>query len=68
MPDVRQGPLRNVDMTLNKYIRFKEGVRVAIQGRAYNIFNQVTFTGPSVISVNQANFGSAGGARGAARR
>ncbi len=68
LPNVRQGLLRNVDVTLSKAIFPREGLRFQLQGRAYNIFNQTTFTGPSVLDVTSANFGSAGGTRDSSRR
>ncbi|MBI4902484.1 MAG: carboxypeptidase regulatory-like domain-containing protein [Acidobacteria bacterium] len=69
LPNVRQGPLRNVDVTIAKSIRvYKERIRFSLQGRAYNVFNQTTFSGPSILDVTAANFGSAGGTRDAARR
>jgi hypothetical protein len=61
LPDVRGGFLRTWDVTLSKRIRITERVAFNLQGKAYNVLNQVTFAGPSVITVNSANFGSAGG-------
>ena len=61
LPDVRQGFLRDWDLTLMKNIRINERWRFALQGKFYNLLNQVTFAGPGVITVGSANFGSAGG-------
>lgn len=68
LPNIREGNLRNVDLTLTKSFRVWERWNVAVQGRAYNLLNQVTFNGPSVTSVTAANFGSAGGTRDNSRR
>jgi hypothetical protein len=38
-----------------------------LQAKFYNLLNQVTFAGPSVVTVGSANFGSAGGVNQAAR-
>ena len=67
LPDVRQGRLRNWDLTMTKSVRINERFKFALQGKFYNILNQVTFAGPSVISVTSANFGSAGGVNGSPR-
>lgn len=64
LPDVRQGFLRNWDLTLTKNIRITERVKFGLQGKFYNVLNQVTFAGPSAVTVNGANFGSAGGVNG----
>ena len=45
-----------------------ERIRLSLQLRAFNMLNQVSFGGPSVITVGQANFGSAGGVVDNARR
>ncbi len=68
LPDVRGGFTRNWDLTLAKRIRINERFAFAMEGRFYNLLNQVTFAGPSIISVNQANFGSAGGVASDPRR
>ncbi len=61
LPDVRQGRPRSWDLTMTKNVKITERFRMSLQGKFYNILNQVTFAGPSVISVNSNNFGSAGG-------
>src|SRR5260370_10275219 len=61
LPNVRQGFLRNWDLTLNKNIQVNERVSFRLEGKFYNLLNQVTFAGPSAITVNGNNFGSAGG-------
>ena len=61
LPDVRQGNLRNWDLTMTKNVKITERMKFALQGKFYNILNQVTFAGPSVITVGSANFGSEGG-------
>lgn len=61
LSDVRQGNLRNWDLTMTKNVKITERMKFALQGKFYNILNQVTFAGPSVITVGSANFGSAGG-------
>ena len=68
LPDVRGGFTRNADVTMSKKIRIRERVNLAVEGRFYNVFNQVTFAGPSVVTVNSANFGSAGGVSSDPRR
>ncbi len=68
LPNVREGNLRQVDMTLSKSLAITEKIRASLQGRAFNVFNQVTFAGPSITTVNSANFGSAGGTLDNARR
>ena len=61
LPDVRQGFQRNWDVNLSKGIRINERIKFALQAKFYNVLNQVTFAGPSVLTVGSANFGSAGG-------
>ena len=68
LPDVRGGFTRNLDVTMAKKIRIREKWSMALEGRFYNVLNQVTFAGPSVITVNSANFGSAGGVASDPRR
>ena len=68
LPDVRGGFTRNWDVTMSKKIRIHERYSVALEGRFYNVLNQVTFAGPSVVTVNSANFGSAGGVSSDPRR
>lgn len=68
LPDVRGGFTRNLDVTMSKKIRLREKWMMAVEGRFYNVLNQVTFAGPSVITVNSANFGSAGGVSSDPRR
>lgn len=68
LPDVRGGFTRNWDLTLSKKIAINDRFKFALEGRFFNVLNQVTFAGPSVISVNQANFGSAGGVSSDPRR
>jgi hypothetical protein len=60
LPDVRAGFLRNWDMTLTKNVRITEQVKFGLQAKFYNLLNQVTFAGASVLTVGSANFGSAG--------
>ncbi len=68
LPNVRAGWYRNMDTTVNKSVQINERFRLRIEGHFFNLLNQVTFTGPSVITVTSANFGSAGGTRDNARR
>lgn len=68
LPNIREGWLRSSDVNLQKSIIVNDRIRVSLQLRAFNVLNQVTFAGPSVISANQANFGSAGGVMDNARR
>jgi hypothetical protein len=68
LPNIREGWLRSTDVNLQKSVFITDKIRMSLQLRAFNVFNQVTFGGPSVISVNQANFGSAGGVVDNARR
>lgn len=55
-------------MNLQKSVFVTERIRMSLQLRAFNVLNQVSFGGPSVITVGQANFGSAGGVIDNARR
>ncbi len=68
LPNIREGWLRSTDVNLQKSILLRDRIRLSLQLRAFNLFNQVTFNGPSVIGANQANFGSAGGVQDNARR
>ncbi len=68
LPNVREGWLRTTDVNLQKSFALGERFRASLQLRAFNVFNQVSFAGPSVITVGQANFGSAGGVVDNARR
>lgn len=68
LPNVREGWLRTTDVNLQKSVMVTERVRLSLQLRAFNVLNQVSFGGPSVITVGQANFGSAGGVVDNARR
>jgi len=68
LPNVREGWLRTTDVNLQKSVVLGERFRASLQLRAFNVFNQVSFGGPSVITVGQANFGSAGGVVDNARR
>ncbi len=68
LPNIRQGNLYNMDVTVNKSLKIYERFRFSLQGHFFNILNHATFTGPSVISVTSANFGSAGGTLDNARR
>ncbi len=61
LPNIRAGFFRNWDLTAKKKIAITERVNFALEAQFYNILNQVTFSGPSVTTVNSANFGSAGG-------
>jgi hypothetical protein len=67
LPDVRQGFLRNWDLTLTKNVRINDRMRFGLQAKFYNLLNQVTFAGPSVITVGSSNFGSAGGVNSSPR-
>jgi hypothetical protein len=67
LPDIRAGFLRNWDLTLTKNVAITERVKFGLQAKFYNLLNQVTFAGPSVVTVGSANFGSAGGVNQAAR-
>jgi hypothetical protein len=68
LPNVRGAWYRNMDTTLVKSLQINERFRFRLEGHFFNLLNQVTMTGPSVITVTSANFGSAGGARDNARR
>jgi len=68
LPNIREGWLRTTDVNLQKSVLYRDRYRLSLQLRGFNVFNQVTFNGPSVIAVNQANFGSAGGVQDNARR
>lgn len=68
LPNIREGWLRVTDVNLQKSVFLTERLRMSLQLRAYNVMNQVSFNGPSVITVGQANFGSAGGVVDNARR
>lgn len=68
LPNVRGAWYRNMDTTVVKSVRVNERFRLRLEGHFFNLLNQVTFTGPSVITVTSANFGSAGGTRDNARR
>lgn len=68
LPNVREGWLRSTDVNLQKSVFLTEKLRMSLQLRAFNVLNQVSFSGPSVITVGQANFGSAGGVVGNERR
>jgi hypothetical protein len=68
MPNIREGWLRNTDANLQKSVFITDKLRLSLQLRAFNVLNQVTFSGPSIITVGQANFGSAGGVVGNERR
>lgn len=68
LPNIREGWLRSTDANLQKSVFVTEKLRMSLQLRAFNLFNQVSFAGPSVITVGQANFGSAGGVVDNARR
>lgn len=67
-PNIREGNLRNTDVTVQKALRIVERYRIQIRGGFFNIFNQVTFNGPSVIDPTRPNFGSAGGTQDNSRR
>lgn len=67
LPDVRAGFLRNWDLTLTKNVLITERVKFGLQAKFYNLLNQVTFAGPSVLTVGSASFGSGGGVNQAAR-
>jgi len=58
LPNIRGGFTRNWDLSLDKKIRITERVRFVLEGRFFNVLNQVTFAGPSVTTINSANFGS----------
>lgn len=68
LPNVREGWLKSTDVNFQKSVYVTEKIRLSLQLRAFNVFNQVSFAGPSVITVGQANFGSAGGVVDNARR
>ncbi|MDQ2944947.1 MAG: hypothetical protein M3Y27_03240, partial [Acidobacteriota bacterium] len=65
LPNIRAGFLRNWDLSATKKIAITEHIKFALEAQFYNVLNQVTFGGPSVTTVNSANFGSAGGISGA---
>ena len=68
LPNIREGWLRSVDANLQKSVFLTERIRLSLQLRAFNVGNQVSFAGPSIITAGQANFGSAGGIVDNARR
>ena len=68
LPNIREGWLRSSDVNLQKSVLITERVRISLQLRAVNVLNQVSFGGPSVITVGQANSGSAGSVVDNARR
>lgn len=68
LPDVRGGSPINWDLSLDKKFKIYERLTFALHGSFFNFLNQVYMSGPSVISVNQANFGSAGGVGSLPRR
>ena len=51
----------------DKVVRINERAKFGLQAKFYNALNQVTFAGPSVITVGNANFGSAGGVNSSPR-
>ncbi len=68
LPSVRQDYTRNWDLSVDKKIRVTEKLSATLQGRFFNVLNQVYFAGPSVTAVNAANFGSTTGVNSAPRR
>lgn len=68
LPNIREGWLRATDVNLQKSVFLTDKIRMSLQLRAFNVLNQVSFGGPSVITVGQANFGSAGGVVDNSRR
>lgn len=67
LPNVRGGRINNTDATIGKSITIKEGMRFHLQGRFFNLFNQVRFTGLSLANVSTANFGTASSPAGSPR-
>jgi hypothetical protein len=47
----------NSDMTLSKVIKISEGQRVQLRAEAFNVFNNVNFTNPSLALTSSATFG-----------
>ncbi|MBI5085766.1 MAG: hypothetical protein HZB13_14350, partial [Acidobacteria bacterium] len=68
LPGLRQDWTRNWDLSLDKRLKLAERLNLTLQGRFFNILNQVYFAGPSVTTVNSANFGSTTGVNSAPRR
>ena len=68
LPSVRQDFTRNWDLSVDKKVRLLEKLNLTLQGRFFNVLNQVYFAGPSVTAVNAANFGSTTGVNSAPRR
>ncbi len=68
LPSVRQDYTRNWDFSVDKRVKITEKTSLTLQGRFFNVLNQVYFAGPSVTAVNAANFGSTTGVNSAPRR
>ncbi|HWB95077.1 MAG TPA: TonB-dependent receptor [Bryobacteraceae bacterium] len=58
LPSIRSDYTRNWDLSVDKRVKVTERVNMVLQGRFFNILNQVYFAAPSVTAVNSANFGS----------
>jgi hypothetical protein len=55
-PDLRTDALRNIDLTLGKYISFPRGTRLQIRAEAFNLLNTTRFGAPDG-NVTSASFG-----------
>ncbi len=54
---VRLAPMFNTDATLAKSVRLKEGWRLQFRAEAFNVFNNVNFTNPSLSLQSPLTFG-----------
>ncbi len=54
---VRLAPMFNTDVTLAKSIRLHEGQRLQFRAEAFNVFNNVNFTNPSLSLQSPLTFG-----------
>ena len=68
LPGIRSGFQRGWDLTATKSIPVTERIKLGIQAQFFNLLNNVVFAGPSVTTVNSANFGSATGVSSDPRR
>ncbi|HWQ55968.1 MAG TPA: carboxypeptidase regulatory-like domain-containing protein [Bryobacteraceae bacterium] len=68
LPSIRTDYTRNWDFSLDKKVKVTERVGMVLQGRFFNVLNQVYFAGPAVTGVNSANFGSVTGVGASPRR
>jgi outer membrane receptor protein involved in Fe transport len=57
MPAIRTDGIRNLDLTISKYVPIGTRVRVQVRADVFNVFNRVQF-GPPNTSVTNAAFGT----------